>query len=122
MRLFSNLGSFALAIVGGASLATAASAETLDLTCKATDSAQSQHLMIDLASGLVSNEASSSGRPWAARITGDNISWDEVYDSRIGHIANHYVFDRQTETLHRTDMTRSENGREVVNAVCQKAS
>jgi len=122
MRLFSISGSFALIILGGAFSASAVSAETLDLTCKATNGTQSQHLMIDLASGLVSNEASRGGRPWAARITGDNISWDEVFDSRIGHIANHYVFDRQTETLHRTDMTRSESGREVVNAACQKAS
>ena len=111
MQFLSISGSFAIAILGGIFPVSAASAEPLDLTCKAASGARSQHLMIDLASSLISNEASGGGRPWAARITGDNIS-----------IANHYVFDRQTGTLHRTDMTRSESGREVVNAACQKAS
>jgi hypothetical protein len=120
MQIRSIFGVIAAAAL--ASPVSAASAETLNLTCKTTDGGQSRHLMIDLDSRLVSNEASGSGRSWAARITGNNIIWDEVFDSRIGHISNHYVFDRDTGTLHRTDMTGSESGREVVNAVCQKAS
>ena len=71
---------------------------------------------------MVSNEAGGSGRPWAARIAASDITWDEVFDSRIGRVANHYVLERGTGTLHRTDMTRSEDRREAVNSVCQKAS
>ena len=122
MRFLSISGGFALAILALPFLPYAASAETLDLTCTSADSSHSWHLTVDLTSGLVSNDAGGSGRRWAARVTGNDISWDEAFDSRIGHTANHYAFDRATGSLRRTDMTRSESGREAVNAICQKAS
>jgi hypothetical protein len=121
MRLISIGGLVATVIWTGAALAPGAAAETLDLTCTAPGTSQTQHVAIDLGTGLVRNDIGGSGRPWAAKVTDANISWDEVFDSRIGHTANHFVLDRSTGALHRTDMTHAQPVSETLNVLCQKA-
>ena len=91
------------------------------MRCTAPGSSQAQHVAVDLGTKLIRNDMGGSGRPWAAKITDTNISWDEVFDSRIGHTANHYVLDRSTGTLHRTDKTRAQPISETLDVVCQKA-
>jgi hypothetical protein len=76
-------------------------------------------LTVDSASGLVSNESSMSGRRWAALVGDKDVTWNEIYDSHRGHIANHFVLDRTTGALHGADMADSS---EIMNAVCQKGS
>ena len=109
-------------ILAGAVWTSGASAETLDLSCMPADSTQVHHIVVDLSSGLVFNDSDRGSRRWAAVITDKDVTWDEVYDSRAGHSANHYVLDRQAGTLHGTDVTHGGTGHEVVNAMCQKTS
>jgi hypothetical protein len=96
-----------------------ASAETFDLHCAGPSGSPAFRLTVDSGTGLVSDESGLSGRRWGARVDDKNITWDEVYDSRRGHFANHFVFDRATGALHGTDVTK---GGEILSAVCQKAS
>jgi hypothetical protein len=102
--------------------ASFARAETLDLACSTADGSRAYHVTIDLAAGLVSNEAGRSARRWAAVVTDKDVTWDEEFDDRIGHTANHYVFERSTGTLRGTDMQSGGSGREFLNAVCRNAS
>jgi hypothetical protein len=96
-----------------------ASAETLDLNCARAAGSSAFRLIVDSGAGLVSDEGGPSGRRWAARVDDKNIIWDEVYDSRRGHFANHFVLDRATGVLRGTDTTK---GGEILSAICQKAS
>jgi hypothetical protein len=109
---------FFLGVVVLTGFASATAADTLDLACNSPDKAHDYRLFIDLASGLISSDAGQGARRWAAIITDKDVSWDEVYDSRIAHVAHHYVLDRATDTLHGTDMAGA--GREIVTAVCAK--
>jgi hypothetical protein len=96
-----------------------APAETLDLNCARASGSPAFRLIVDSGTGLVSDESGLSGRRWGARVDDKNITWDEVYDSRRGHFAHHFVLDRATGALHGTDVTK---GGEILSAVCQKAS
>jgi hypothetical protein len=116
MQFLSISGKIAATVVASTILVSGASAETLDLTCRAADGSQSQRLRIDLTSNLVSYEGSLSGRSWAAHVSGGDFSWDEIFDSRIGHVANHYVYEAASGALHGTDA----GGGEIVSAVCHK--
>ncbi|MGH6872843.1 MAG: hypothetical protein ACREHE_15180 [Rhizomicrobium sp.] len=107
-----------VALLGAVSI-SGAQAETLNLTCTSADSSDARHIAIDLTSGLASNDTSSGGRRWAAVVTPNDVTWDEVYDSRGTHVANHYVLDRGTNVLHETDVARK---REILTATCQKDS
>ena len=101
-------------------LGGSASAETLDLTCVNTDGSQSYHVAIDLESALVSNGAGYDARRWPAVVRDKDVTWDEVFDRRIGHTAHHYVFERASGVLRGTDM--GSGGREILNLACRKAS
>ena len=101
-------------------LGGSASAETLDLTCVNTDGSHSYRVAIDLESGLVSNGAGYDVRRWPAVVSDKDVAWDEVFDSRIGHIAHHYVFERASSVLRGTDM--GNGGREISNLACRKTS
>ena len=119
MRCFSQtVVNMAVGIFATGVLALNASAETLNLNCAGTGGSSAFRLALDPTIDLVSNEGSLSGRRWAARANDKSITWDEVYDSYGGHIANHFALDRTTGTLRATDMT---NGGEVLSAVCQKS-
>jgi hypothetical protein len=119
MRCFGQIvANMAVGIFVMGVLASNASAETLDLNCARAGGSSAFRLTVDPASGLVSNEGSLSGRRWAVLVNDKSITWDEVYDSRRGHIANHFVLDRATGTLRGTDVT---NGGEILSAVCQKS-
>lgn len=100
-------------------LASNASAEILDFNCTLAGDSHSFRLTIDPTMGLVSNEGGNNGRRWAARVTEKDIAWDEVYDDRRGHVANHFVLDRTTGMLHGSDISSSN---EIANAICQKGS
>ncbi|MGH9594187.1 MAG: hypothetical protein ACRD5L_13935 [Bryobacteraceae bacterium] len=119
MRFISIAGGLALA---GAALIAPASAETLELECKTPDSSRAGHVTVDLENGLVLNGMGGSGRRWAANLTDASIVWDEVYSSRNGHTADHYVLERSSGTLRRTDMARGQPAPETLTALCQKAS
>jgi hypothetical protein len=97
-------------------LASSATAETLDLICTLAGSSQVHPVTIDLATGLVANGTGYDARRWPARVTDHDVTWEESFDSRIGHSANHYVFERASGALRGTDV----GGREVVSAVCHK--
>jgi hypothetical protein len=101
-------------------MAGKAGAETLELTCTLADTGDRRPLAIDLGTGLVSNGMGYNARRWAARITDSEIAWDEIFDSRIGHVMNHYVLDRSSGALHGTDLTNS-SAREIARAVCSRA-
>jgi hypothetical protein len=100
-------------------LASSASAEPLNFTCASADSSDTFRVTTDLSSDLISNEGGQSGRRWAAHVTDKDVTWDEIYDLRRGHVANHFVLDRTTGSLHGADMATSS---EIMSAVCQKAS
>lgn len=95
-----------------------AAAETLEMTCAAAGGSDGHRLTVDLGTGLVSNDAGGSGRRWAARVTGTEVTWDEVFDSRIGHSANHYSLDRNTGKLSGTEISSANH--QVMIAGCRK--
>jgi hypothetical protein len=99
-------------------MAGEAEAETLDLTCTLAGKADRRPLVIDLGTGLVSNGTGYDARRWAARITDQEIVWDEIFDSRLGHVRNHYVLDRPSGALHGTDLANG--AREIASAVCSR--
>jgi hypothetical protein len=117
MRRFSlTVANIAAGIYAIGVLASSASAETLDLVCTRASESQTRPVTIDLATGPVSNGAGYDERRWVARVTDNDRTWDETFHSRIGHSANHYVYERASGALHDTDI----DGREVLSAVCHK--
>jgi hypothetical protein len=117
MRCFSQTAAnMAVGIFAMGVLASNASAETLDLVCTLAGSSQTRAVAIDLATTLVVNGTGYEARRWPARVTDRDVTWDEIFDSRIGHSANHYVYERASGALHGTDVS----GREVLSAVCHK--
>jgi hypothetical protein len=96
-----------------------ASAETFDLNCARAAGSSAFRLTVDSGAGVVSNEGGLSGRRWPALVSDKDVIWDEVYNSRRGQIANHFVLDRATGALRGSDMA---SGSEILSAICQKAS
>jgi len=113
------VGIFVRLAAGIFALAGSASAETLDLTCTNTDGSQSYHVAINLVSGVVSNGAGYAARRWPGIVSDKDVSWDEVFDRHIGHVAHHYVFERASGVLRGTDM---DSGHEILNLACRKTS
>lgn len=100
--------------------APAAVADSLELSCATAGGSHTFALSVDLSTGLVSNQGGYSGRRWARRVTDDDVTWNEVYDDRRGHVAQHFVLERPTGTLHGTDMAGGGSGTEILSAVCKE--
>ncbi len=111
-----------LSVIGCAGFAGASSAEMLNFACSAPDNAHAYRLAIDLDSDLIASDSGQGARRWAAIITDKDVSWDEVYNSRIAHIAHHYVLDRATGALHATDLAHDGSAHGILSAACSKSS
>jgi non-canonical (house-cleaning) NTP pyrophosphatase len=55
-----------------------AHAETVALACTTADGSRTYRIEIDLAAGLVFNEAGYAARRWAAVVSDKDVTWDEV--------------------------------------------
>lgn len=106
------VGTFAIGV-----MASSAYAETLDLVCATASDSQPRSVVIDLTMALVFNGAGNDARRWPTRVTDKDVTWDEIFDSHIGHFANHYVYERASGALRGTDMA----GHEILSDVCHKA-